>query len=43
MPEKPEEKLLILQISENTRKIAWILSNEISVRILKLPDQNQIT
>ncbi len=38
MPENPEEKLLILQISEDSRKIARILSNETSIRILKLLD-----
>ncbi len=32
----PEEKLLILPLSEDSRKIARILSNETSTRILKL-------
>ncbi len=36
MPDKVEEKLLILQLSEDSRKIARLLSNETSIRILKL-------
>ncbi|MDQ1275925.1 MAG: hypothetical protein QG610_1500 [Euryarchaeota archaeon] len=43
MPENPEEKLLILQISEDSRKIARILSNEISIRTLKLLDRNSMS
>jgi ArsR family transcriptional regulator, arsenate/arsenite/antimonite-responsive transcriptional repressor len=43
MPENPEEKLLILQISEDSRKIARILSNEISIRILKLLDRKSMS
>ncbi len=43
MPENPEEKLLILQISEDSRKIARILSNETSIRILKLLDRNSMS
>jgi ArsR family transcriptional regulator, arsenate/arsenite/antimonite-responsive transcriptional repressor len=36
MPDNPEEKLLILQLSEDSRKIARLLSNETSIKILKL-------
>lgn len=36
MPDNPEKKLLILQLSEDSRKIARLLSNETSIRILKL-------
>jgi ArsR family transcriptional regulator len=36
MPDNPEEKLLILQLSEDCRKIARLLSNETSIKILKL-------
>jgi ArsR family transcriptional regulator len=36
MPDNPEEKLLILQLSEDSRKIARLLSSETSIRILKL-------
>ena len=36
MPDNPEEKLLILQLSEDCKKIARLLSNETSIRILKL-------
>jgi predicted ArsR family transcriptional regulator len=43
MPENPEDKLLILQISEDSRKIARILSNEISIRILKLLDKKSMS
>ena len=43
MPENPEEKLLILQLSEDSRKIARILSNEISIRILKLLDRKSMS
>lgn len=43
MPENPEEKLLILRISEDSRKIARILSNETSTRILKLLDRKPMS
>ncbi|AKB78994.1 transcriptional regulator [Methanosarcina horonobensis HB-1 = JCM 15518] len=43
MPENPEEKLLILQLSEDSRKIARILSNETSIRILKLLDRKSMS
>ena len=36
MPDNPEEKLLILQLSEDCKKISRLLSNETSIRILKL-------
>jgi ArsR family transcriptional regulator, arsenate/arsenite/antimonite-responsive transcriptional repressor len=36
MLKDPEEKLLILQLSEDCRKIARLLSNETSIRILNL-------
>jgi len=36
MPDNSEEKMLILQLSEDCRKIARLLSNETSIRILKL-------
>ncbi len=43
MPENPEEKLLILQHSEDSRKIARLLSNETSIRILKLLDRRSMS
>lgn len=43
MPENPEEKLLVLQLSEDSRKIARILSNETSIRILKLLDRKSMS
>jgi predicted ArsR family transcriptional regulator len=36
MPDNAEGKLLILQLSEDSKKIARLLSNETSIRILKL-------
>jgi DNA-binding transcriptional ArsR family regulator len=36
MSDNPEEKLFILQLSEDCRKIARLLSNETSIKILKL-------
>lgn len=43
MPENPEEKLLILQLSEDSRKIARILSNETSIKILKLLERRSMS
>ena len=43
MPENPKEKLLILQHSEDSRKIARLLSNETSIRILKLLDRRSMS
>jgi len=43
MPENPEEKLLILQLSEDSRKIARLLSNETSIRVLKLLDRRSMS
>ncbi|WP_440948632.1 ArsR/SmtB family transcription factor [Methanosarcina sp. T3] len=43
MPENPEEKLLVLQLSEDSRKIARLLSNETSIRILKLLDRRSMS
>ena len=43
MPDNPEEKLLILQLSEDSRKIARLLSNETSIRILKLLDKRSMS
>jgi predicted ArsR family transcriptional regulator len=43
MPENPEEKLLILQLSEDSRKIARLLSNETSIRILRLLDRKSMS
>lgn len=43
MPDNPEEKLLILQLSEDCRKIARLLSNETSIRILKLLDKRSMS
>jgi ArsR family transcriptional regulator, arsenate/arsenite/antimonite-responsive transcriptional repressor len=43
MPETPEEELLILQLSEDSRKIARLLSNETSIRILKLLDRRSMS
>lgn len=36
MLDNPEEKLLILHLSEDCKKISRLLSNETSIRILKL-------
>lgn len=36
MPENPKEKMLILQLSEDCKKIARLLSNETSIKILRL-------
>jgi ArsR family transcriptional regulator len=43
MPDNPEEKLLVLQLSEDCRKIARLLSNETSIRILKLLDKRSMS
>lgn len=43
MPENPDEKLLILQLSEDSRNIARALSNETSIRILKLLDRRPMS
>jgi ArsR family transcriptional regulator len=43
MPDDPEEKLMILQPSEDCRKIARLLSNETSIRILKLLDKRSLS
>ncbi len=43
MPENPDVKLLILQLSEDSRKIARTLSNETSIRILKLLDRRPMS
>jgi len=43
MPDNPEEKLLILQLSEDCRKIARLLSNETSIKILKLLDKRSMS
>ncbi|WP_440955769.1 ArsR/SmtB family transcription factor [Methanosarcina sp. Mfa9] len=41
--ELPEEKLLILPLSEDSRKIARILSNETSIRVLKLLEKKHMS
>jgi ArsR family transcriptional regulator, arsenate/arsenite/antimonite-responsive transcriptional repressor len=43
MPYNSQEKLLILQLSEDCRKIARLLSNETSIRILKLLDKRSMS
>lgn len=43
MPDNPEEKLLILQLSEDSRKIARLLSSETSIRILKLLNKKSMS
>ncbi|MDR7666060.1 helix-turn-helix domain-containing protein [Methanosarcina sp. Z-7115] len=43
MPDNPEEKLLILQLSEDSRKIARLLSNETSIKILKLLNKKSMS
>lgn len=43
MPDNPEEKLLILQLSEDCKKIARLLSNETSIRILKLLNKKSMS
>jgi ArsR family transcriptional regulator, arsenate/arsenite/antimonite-responsive transcriptional repressor len=43
MPDSTEEKLLIMQLSEDTKKIARLLSNETSISILKLLDKRSMS
>lgn len=43
MPENPEEKMLVLQLSDDSRKIARILSNETSIKVLKLLDKKSMS
>jgi predicted ArsR family transcriptional regulator len=43
MPDNPEEKLLILQLSDDCRKIARLLSNETSIRILNLLNKRSMS
>lgn len=43
MPDSPEEKLFILQLSEDSRKIARLLSSETSIRILKLLNKKSMS
>ena len=43
MPDNPEEKLLILQLSDDCRKIARLLSNETSISILKLLNKRSMS
>ena len=43
MPDNLKEKLLILQLSEDSRKIARLLSNETSIRILKLLNKKSMS
>lgn len=43
MPDNPEEKMLILQLSEDSRKIARLLSSETSIRILKLLNKKSMS
>ena len=43
MPDNTEEKLLILQLSEDCKKIARLLSNETSIRILKLLNKKSMS
>ena len=41
MPDNPKEKLLILQLSEDSRKIARLFSKGTSIIILKLLDNSE--
>jgi DNA-binding transcriptional ArsR family regulator len=43
MLDSTEEKLLIMQLSEDSKKIARLLSNETSIRILKLLDKRSMS
>jgi predicted ArsR family transcriptional regulator len=43
MPDNPEEKFLVLQLSDDCRKIARLLSNETSIRILKLLEKRSMS
>jgi ArsR family transcriptional regulator len=43
MPEKTEKNLLILQLSEDSKKIFRLLSNETSIRILKMLDKRSMS
>lgn len=42
MPEKTENNLLILHFSEDSKRIARLLSNETSIGILKLLDKRSM-
>jgi ArsR family transcriptional regulator, arsenate/arsenite/antimonite-responsive transcriptional repressor len=43
MPDNTEEKLLILQLSEDSMEIVRLLSNETSIRVLKLLDKRSMS
>ncbi len=43
MLDSTEEKLLIMQLSEDSKKIARLLSNETSIRILKPLDKRSMS
>jgi ArsR family transcriptional regulator, arsenate/arsenite/antimonite-responsive transcriptional repressor len=43
MPDNKEEKLLILQLSEDSKKVARLLSNETSIRVLKMLDKRSMS
>ena len=43
MPDNKEEKLLILQLSEDSMKVARLLSNETSIRVLKMLEKRSMS
>jgi DNA-binding transcriptional ArsR family regulator len=43
MPDNKEEKLLILQLSEDSKKVVRLLLNETSIRVLKLLDMRSMS
>ena len=43
MPDNKEEKLLIVQLSEDSKKVARLLSNETSIRVLKMLDKRSMS
>lgn len=43
MPDITEEKLLILQLSQDSKKVVRLLSNETSIRVLKMLDKRSMS
>jgi ArsR family transcriptional regulator, arsenate/arsenite/antimonite-responsive transcriptional repressor len=43
MSDNPDENLLILQLSGDSKRIARLISNETSIKILKLLDKRSMS
>jgi predicted ArsR family transcriptional regulator len=43
MPDNKEEKLLILQLSEDSKKVSRLLSNETSLKVLKTLEKRSMS